>query len=228
MFRHLPLLLNLLILTSPAYGSGKRVIEVIEGRDGGIETADGGPLFGETFVFDEQEGKATLGGGSTGSSGSVSADLRNTVLDFRQLPQPRSGISLAKVEMGSGVSFGVFLRTEKIDSVYFDQDHVAYPNKSRKIAADGPFLNLELTVRRSRKSSADAHIEVLDGSKLLAVASPLPDGSYLAKVKAVHATVLMIRAQDPTSGKVWQGRIAVPIKSAAPDLIEYFGIEINL
>jgi hypothetical protein len=129
--------------------------------------------------------------------------------------------------MGTGMKFGVFLRTEHIDSVYFDQDHVVFPNKSRKIAANGPFLDIEFTLKGKRKSPADVSIEILDDNQLLAVASHRSDETYLAKVRAVHEAVLRIRAKDGATGTVWEGEVAVPIKGAAPSLVEYFG-EIDL
>ena len=207
------------------------MIELVRGKDGGMETADGTPVFGESFVFNEQQGKAVLGGGGfsfTGYSGSGTADLRNTVLDFRKLPQPREGMTLAEVHMGAGVKVGVYLRTGKVDSVYFDQDHVVFPAQSRKIEAEGPFLDMEFKLKRSRKSPDDVNVEVLDGDRLLATASHQPDGTYLAKVKLVRGIVLRIRAKDRTAATQYEATIAVPIRGAVPDLIEYFGIEVDL
>ena len=54
------LLLLVLLGGSPALAAGERVVEVAEGKDGGIETADGKPLLGESFVFDQEAGYSGL------------------------------------------------------------------------------------------------------------------------------------------------------------------------
>ncbi len=204
--------------------------EIVYTREGGeLGTVDGSPLFGETFSFDTDSGKAELKarGGGMYSFGAT-ADFRNTVFNFEQLDPQRRTITFASVRMSDDLEYSVVIQADAIgaDRVYFDSKHVAFPDEIRAIPSNGPFVNLSMTCSYESSPLQGALIEHIISQGAQETVSTEANGEALMHLESVDSPTVLIRVSHPSRNISNDVRLALPIVSAAPELIEYFGIEI--
>ena len=193
----------------------ERVIKMVVGKDGGIETADGKPLFGERFVFDG----TTVELGGPGAT----ADLRRTVFDLSDRPQEDRVITFARVLRGNGPPYTIAMDLKDIGVGFYDANRNIVDNLTRKIQKDGPFalLNLEFT-RLDQVPIREVLVKVITKGSVIANMKCKTSDQPQINLSNVSQRVLDLQVTELSSHKTKSIPLGLPVLGGQPGIVRYW------
>jgi hypothetical protein len=202
-----------ILATGFAWGQGPKEIVFVQTSEG-LNTKDGAPMIGEKFVFDSATGKQQLGGGLT-------TDLRNTILDFTNVPESNRVLTFARVVPQKGNEYFVALHSEKTKKVFIDASHTFFPNDLRKIAQQGPFIELKFKPSREASALVGGVLEVRNEKGSVTSTTIGIEGNAAITIPVIKDEILRLRFTFPKSQEFSEKTISVPIVGATRGLISY-------
>jgi hypothetical protein len=152
---------------------------------------------------------------------------RNLIVDFSSLKKPMKLFILGWEQSTGGESLGNFgVPTAGVKEIFVSPNDVVFPDQTRAMQADGPFVQLVITPGKPGKAGpipADSVLVITRNGTEVSRSNFPGAGDYTVGMKRVRiANDVVSWGVEDKSGKVsYRSAIAFPVRGALPGVVEY-------
>ncbi len=220
-------------------------ISLSRNDDGATRVNDKAPLYGESFVFDEEKGNAAVAAGAElnivggypvpiritsmghNFSGSFSPVYENVLFECDRIPSESRLFYLASVDVHKGFSYDARIKADQSDSFFISSEHHVFRDREPSPQADAPFIEIVFTATQANGNNtddsplADVAVEIeRDGQQSVTATT---DAAGIARISldCVHEDLLGFRATHPEGNPVLEYPLPISLRAASAGLVVY-------